>query len=207
MRRAFSPKWALSPKWAIPALAASLLLACAGQPDHFYTLNTLPAGPRGALSAPATHVILSVTIPALVDRAEMVLGTTENAIRILDHERWAVSLSDQVAQTLARDIEQRRTDVLIGDSGFDRAATPPVMVRVDLVRMSARRAGRVSIEAHWRIVSGRAEDGAGGDASDQIGGDVFESSADEDYASVAAAYSRTLSDLAERLAAMLPRQP
>jgi uncharacterized protein len=174
-----------------------LLAACASKPDHFYTLSTLPDTARGALSTPPIHVRLTVTVPALVDRAEMVMNTADNGILILDHERWAVSLSDQVSQTLARDIERRRSDVLIGDRGFDQATSPPVTMKVDIVRMSALQGGRASIEAHWRIVDGSA-------GMDAIGSDLFEAPLNGGYASVAQAYSQTLSALAERLAGNLP---
>jgi uncharacterized lipoprotein YmbA len=175
-------------------LLCSLALAgCVGQADHFYTLNTMPDGARAA-PAPTIHVRLQVTVPSLVDRNEMVINTTPNGIVILDHERWAAPLADQVSQTLARDIEGRRADVFVGDRGFDRAVSPPVTLKVDIVRMSAQRGGRASIEAHWRIVDSTA-------GVDELGSGSFEAAITrEGYAAVAQAYSQTLSDLAERLA-------
>jgi uncharacterized lipoprotein YmbA len=181
-------------------LLCSLALAgCVGQADHFYTLNTEPDGARVA-GAPTIQVRLQVTIPGLMDRNEMVLHTSRNGIVILDHERWASPLPDQVSQTLARDIEGRRSDIYVGDRGFDRAASPPVTLKVDLVRMSAQRGGRASIEAHWRIVDSSA-------GVDQLGGGSFEADITHDgYAAVAQAYSQTLSALAERLAKELRRR-
>jgi uncharacterized lipoprotein YmbA len=134
-----------------------------------------------------------------MDRNEMVLSTSRNGIVILDHERWAAPLADQVSQTLARDIEGRRPDVFVGDRGFDRAASPPVMLKVDIVRMSAQRAGQALIEAHWRIVDSSA-------SVDQLGSGSFEAAIGDGYAAVAQAYSQTLSDLAERLAQEVRRR-
>src|SRR5450631_4183173 len=120
-------------------LWATLLVAgCASRPDHFYLLNTLPEGEPRSSGAPTVHVVLNVTVPVLVDRGEMVISTASNEILILDHERWAVPLSDQVSQTLARDIEKRRSDVLIGDRRFDRAGSAAVIMKVDIVRMTAQ---------------------------------------------------------------------
>jgi uncharacterized protein len=176
-----------------------LAAACASSPDHFYTLATLPEGERGPLSTPTVHVRLNVTIPALVDRAEMVLSTSRNGIVILDHERWAVPLSDHVSQTLARDIEKRRPDILIGDRGFDQGS-PPVTMKVDIVKMSAQRGGQARIEARWRIVDGSA-------AMDELGNAAFEAPlGGDDTASVAQAYSQALSALAERLAGDVRRR-
>jgi uncharacterized protein len=175
-----------------------LAAACASSPDHFYTLNTLPDTERGPLSTPIVHVLLNVTIPALVDRAEMIISTSSNGIVVLDHERWAVPLSENVSQTLARDIEKRRPDVLIGDRGFDQGS-PPVTMKVDIVRMSAQRGGQARIEARWRIVDGGA-------AVDEIGSAAFEAPLGDDTASVAQAYSQALSALAERLAGDVRRR-
>lgn len=177
-----------------------LLAACAGTPDHFYTLNTLPDAGRTAQSTPTTPMRLNVTVPSLVDRSEMVLNTSTSAILILDHERWAAPLSDQVAQTLARDIEQRRSDLLIGDGRFDTAASPPISLRVDIVRMSAQRNGRASIEAHWRIVEASA-------GVDRLGSDSLTVPVNGDgYGAVAQAYSELLSELSGKLAAEVRRR-
>jgi uncharacterized protein len=180
-------------------LCGLALGGCVGQPDHFYTLSTLPDTTRAAVT-PTIHVRLQVTIPSMVDRNEMVLHTSQNGIVILDHERWAAPLADQVSQTLARDIEGRRSDVFVGDRGFDRTASPPVTLKVDIVRMSAQRGGRASIEAHWRIIDSNA-------GVDELGSGAFEAAITGDgYAAVAQAYSQTLGDLAGRLAEEVRRR-
>ena len=172
-----------------------MLGACASEPDHFYTLNILPDGPHSALTSPTRQVLLRVDVPVLVDRPEMVISTTDNGIAVLDHQRWAVPLSDQVSQTLARDLERRRSDLLVADRAFDQGAVPPVKITVDIVRLTARPVGQVHMEAHWRIVDAAA-------GVDQLGGDVFDSPVEgSGYDSIAQAYSRTLSSLADRLAA------
>lgn len=184
-------------KWLAAIGAGLMLTACASKPDHFYTLDVLPAGDRPALASPLLHVRLDVTVPSLVDRSEMVLTTANNGVQILDHERWAAPLSDQVAQTLSRDIERRRPDVLVGDRRFDQGKAASV-VKVDIVRMSAARAGHAKLEAHWHITNLDA-------GLDTVGGDSFDVPlSGSDYAALAQAYSQALSQLADRLVASLP---
>lgn len=179
-------------------LCVSLMLtACASKPDHFYTLNVVPEAVRGTLTAPTVHVLLQVNVPVLVDRAEMIVNTAQNAVLILDHQRWAPPLSDQVSQTLARDLEQRRPDVLVADRTFDQARSPPVTLKVDLVTMTVQRAGRATIEARWRVLD--ASNGI-----DQIGGGFFEAPVNgTSYTSVAQAYSQALGALADQLVTTL----
>ena len=180
----------------LAALAACLSLgACAGQADHFYTLSILPDAARSGLSTPTVHVLLSVDVPALVDRPEMVVSTSDNGIAVLDHQRWAVPLSDQVFQSLARDIERRRAEIIVGDRAFDQGAVPPVKIKVDIVRLNAYPAQRAVMEAHWRIVDPQA-------GTDVIGGDVFDSAVGgAGYDAIAKAYSEVLGSLADRLSA------
>jgi len=182
------------------SLAVSVLIAaCAATPDHFYTLAVLPEGAPTGLSAPTLHVLLSVRVPELVDRPELVVSTSSTGILVLEHERWGISLSDQMVQTLARDIEKRRSDVLVADRAFDQGTRPPIRITVDIVRLTARRGDRVSMEARWRIV----DESAGIDA---IGGDEFDRPVDAaGYDAIARAFSQALAALADRLAADVRR--
>jgi uncharacterized protein len=178
--------------------AAAILAGCAGQQDHFYALTTLPENAPAATAAFTTHVILTISLPPVVDRRQMVIATSADQLLVLEHERWAAPLSDLVMQTLGRDLEQRRADVLVADRGFDQPSLIPVKIRVDIVHMSVRAGGQATLEAHWRVVDARRN-------TDEVGGETFTSPvAGGDYAAVARAFSNDLSSLADRLAAKIP---
>ena len=171
-----------------------LLCACVtSRPDHFYVLSTQPQGPRAARTTPATQVSLRVTWPSLVDRSELILNTSANGVIVLEHERWAAPLADLATQTLARDLELRRSGMLVAAQNAGRSGAAAVKVTVDLVQVTVRRDERASIEAHWRIVDPRT----GGDA---VGSDVFSAPVAQDgYAAVPQALSECLGLLADRL--------
>jgi hypothetical protein len=190
--------FAVRPRAALFALCAIVLASCAGQPDHFYRLNTMPEAPRPPAAGFATHVVLSVSIPSLVDRPQMTVDAPGDQILVLEHERWAAPLSDLVTQTLARDIEQRRADVLVADRGFSQAGVKPVRVDVAIVHLSARQGGQATLEAHWRIVDPASQ-------TDVIGGESLAAPIDgTGYAAIARAFSTCLASLADRLVAKLP---
>jgi uncharacterized lipoprotein YmbA len=178
--------------------SVSLLGACAsGQPDHFYILSVQPQGATEARSASAAQVTLKVTLPSLVDRSEMILNTSADGVIVLEHERWGAPLADLATQTLARDIERRRRDVLVADSGTDRSGGAAVKITVDVVQMTVRRGDRASIEAHWRILDPRTKNTV-------VGGDVFSAPLEQDgYAAVAQSLSDCLGLLADRLVAQM----
>ena len=184
---------------ASSSLGAALLLAgCAAPRDRFYTLEARPAAAPAAADRFSAHVLLGVSLPIVVDRREMVLETASDQVTVFEHERWAGPLTDLVSQTLARDLERRRPDVIVAGRGFDRPGAAPISVRVDVIRMTARRGGEAALEAHWRIVQPAS-------AVDVVGGDTFTAPiGSEDFAAVAAAFSACLESLAARLAEKLP---
>jgi hypothetical protein len=185
--------------WRTASLAFCAAAAgCAGQADHFYALSIIPQASRPPTASFATHVVLNVSIPDTLDRREMVVDEALDRIVVLEHERWAAPLSDLVTQTLARDIEQRRPEVLVAGRDFDQPSLKLVHIKVDLVRMSANRGGSAALEAHWRIIDPSAQ-------ADLLGGETLTSPiAGDDYASIARAFSACLASLADRLVAQLP---
>ena len=185
-----------------PLLAATgtliLLSACASHPDHFYVLNTQPAGAGEARTSPVALAGLKVTLPSLVDRPEMVLNTSANDVIVREHERWAAPLSDLVTQTLARDLERRRSDLLVADPSASHSSGSVLKINVDVVQLTVHKGGQASIEAHWRILDPRT-------GKEAVGSDVFTAPLGQnDYAAVAQALSQCLGQLADRLVAALP---
>jgi uncharacterized lipoprotein YmbA len=156
-------------------------------------LTPLPQGPAAARPVPAVQAALRLSVPSLADRPEMLLNTSTGGIDVLEHERWAAPLDDLMTQTLARDIELRRADLLVFGSGAYRGKDPVVNITVEVVQVTVHRGGRASIAAHWRIIDT-------GGAKDVAGGDEFSAAlASEDYAAIAQALSECLGKLADRL--------
>jgi uncharacterized protein len=171
-----------------------LLSACAGRPDHFYILSTQPAGAGQARTLPAVPAALKVTLPSVMDRSELVLSTSADDVIVQEHERWAAPLADLVTQTLARDLERRRSDLLVADSSVNRLGGSVIKINIDVVQLTVHRGREASIEAHWRIIDSRT----GKDAV--TGGDVFSAPLGQgDYATVAQGLSQCLGLLADRL--------
>jgi uncharacterized lipoprotein YmbA len=173
---------------------AALLCACAARrPDHFYVLSALPPEAGEARSMPTTQATLRVTLPSWADRHEMILDTSTDGVIILEHERWAAPLADLVTQTLARDLERRRGDLLVAAHGVNGSSVPVIKITVDVVQMSVRRGRSASIETHWRIVDPRS-------GKEQAGAETFSAPlGQDDYAAVAQSLSHCLALLADRL--------
>jgi len=177
-----------------PACVLILLGACASTtPDHFYVLSALPQGTSDTRPAPTAQATLKMTLPASADRAEILLDASGGRVIVLEHERWAAPLTDLATQTLARDIERRRNDLLVFTHGMGRSKDTDLRIAVDVVQMTLHRGGQARIEAQWQIVdlhSGKVVAG---------GGDFSVPLAVGDYAAIAASLSECLGLLADRL--------
>jgi uncharacterized lipoprotein YmbA len=186
--------------WCLPALFAAVLIAsgCATRrADHFYALAVQPTQSSGSHAGFARQITLHLTLPSLVDRAEMVLTSGEQ-VSILEHERWASPLPDQVIAALGQDIEARRTDVMIANRSLEQVKLPSSRISVEIVRWTAQRGGRLSIEARWRVT-----DSVSGNVS--VGRDIFSAALGADgYDKMAAALSACVAQLADRLVAEIP---
>jgi uncharacterized lipoprotein YmbA len=116
---------------------------------------------------------------------------------VLEHERWAAPLADLVTQTLGRDLERRRSDLLVAGHNVSPSGAAAVKVTVDLVQMTVRRGEQASIEAHWRILDPRT-------GADTVGSEMFRAPVAQDgYAAVPQALSECLGLLADRLVGQL----
>jgi uncharacterized lipoprotein YmbA len=183
----------------ILACCSALLAACASHPDRFYILNPQPAAatPR---TTPVTQVTLRIKLPAWLDRSQLVIDTSSDGVRVLEHERWAAPLADLVAQTLAMNLERRRSDIVVADLGASHAAAYVSMI-VEVTKLTIRRGERVHMEVQWRIVDAHA--GTEVIRSDEFSGPL----SDQGYEPVAQALSRCLGQLADKIIADLPQTP
>ena len=179
--------------------ALVLLTGCvARQRDHFYVLDAQPGGGRESRSQFERQITLRVTVPSLVDRAEMVLSSPGGGVMVMDHERWAAPLADLVTAALARDIEQRRNDVVVLSKTADHAGIPLVRMTVDIDQISARLGSQLVVETHWRVTDTHT-------GRELLGRDTFLSpQAPQSHADVASALSACVASLADRLAAQIP---
>jgi len=194
------------------------LAACAAPRDHFYTLAVAPPAGAGAPgsafgtasgSAPGsasaasdtlTPVTLAVHVPPELDRAEMIVHTSSDQVLVLEHERWLGLPSDQIAATLGLDLEARRPEWWIG--GAPPGAKATIRISVDIAQMSVTSDRRALLEARWRV----RQPGGGNEAvGSLLLAEPLAMGPATEHAAIAAAFSRDVAALADRLVeAMTP---
>src|SRR5215469_397385 len=134
----------------------AVVAACSSSPEiRYYTLSAESASPNNA--APTTrpsgapYTIDAVAIPDLLDRPQIVLRTSTNAVDVLDYDRWAAPLSDQLQRVLAAELAARLGRDEIIDPGLPTNVQAKYRITVSILEFDSTRRGESSLEASWIV--------------------------------------------------------
>jgi uncharacterized lipoprotein YmbA len=88
--------------WVLLSGLLALVSGCASAPSRFYTLSAPSAG----TSSPSnlSVVVGPVSVPASVDRPEIVVSKGPNEVRLEEFDRWAAPLQDEIANAVAENL-------------------------------------------------------------------------------------------------------
>ncbi len=178
------------------ALCAVVATGCGRTANSkFYTLESLATADAGPPARFAV-VVGPVTIPAAVDRPEMVLQAGPNRVTVDEFNRWAAPLGQSIASTVAAD--------LAALLGTPRVATAPLAnfdaayrVTIEVQRFDSAPGQDALLEAVWvvrRAKGGRTWSGRTA---------AREPVQDASIAALAAAHSRALAALSGDVAAAI----
>ena len=178
---------------AVLCVAAAIAAGCGTSPPaRFYTLS-----PTAAPAAAPSDVFVAVgpvTIPAVVDRPEIVVNLGPNELRMDDFNRWAAPLQDSIARTIAENLV-----VMLGSPRVilfpqQLATDPQYRVAVEIRTFESVPGTAIRLDAVWtlrRTKDGKTETGRTS---------VRESVADSSYDALAAAHSRAVARLSQDIA-------
>lgn len=145
------------------ALVLPILLTaagCGGSPKrHFYTLQAPPpASERSVIGGPIRPIVEIdvVTLPEVVDRAQIVVRTSDHRLDISDTHRWAEPLKSAIANALAADLSSELGGLPVWVRGQSTAGEPDVRVSLDVLRFESVLDDAVTLEAAWML---RRQDG------------------------------------------------
>jgi len=178
---------------AILCAAAALVAGCGtSPPSRFYTLSAT-ATPASS-SSTLLIAVGPVTVPAVVDRPEIVVSTGPNEVRLDDFNRWASPLQDGLSRAVAENLV-----AILGTPRVTRfpqplATDPEYRVAIE-VRTFESLPGRAAVlDAVWTVR--RAKDGKA-----QTGRtSAREAPADSGYEALAAAHSRAVARMSQDIA-------
>ena len=132
---------------------AGLLGGCATPASRFYTLNgTATAAPSAP--SPVSVAVGPVSIPATVDRPQIVVNTSANQVEVDEFNRWAAPLQNNISRVVAENLgallgAPRVTQTLGVESDF--------RVAIEVQRFESTPGDSAVLDAAW--VVRRAKDG------------------------------------------------
>lgn len=179
-----------------------LLAGCASSPPtRFYTLDPTVPAQTVRPNATLTLQVSAVHIPAVLDRQEMVRESAPERLQVSNRSRWGAPLGEMIRRVLSQDLLAR----LPGSTLLAPQELPPAGTRVvvlDVLHFSAGPSGRVRLQGTWSVFSGTA-------AHAFLSAPVQLVSAQpvHGFRAQAAAMSRLLGRLADRIAGVLAHEP
>jgi uncharacterized lipoprotein YmbA len=173
-------------------LVLILAAGCATPPSHFYTLSTTDTA-----AAPASSLSLSVgpvSVPAAVDRPQIVMSIGPNQVRLDELNRWASPLKDEISRVVAENLV-----VLLGTAKvtqFPQTSSGEAAYRVaiEVQRFESVPGEHARLDAVWTLRRVRDDKSRTGRAS------VQEPVSAPGFDELAAAHSRAVALLSRDIA-------
>lgn len=169
---------------------------CASEPVHYHTLLAPPpSSPTLAPPAPFLIELLPVGIPEQLDQSQLVVRQGASEVVILEGERWAGPLGDELRSALSAALSSRlgTQDV----AGLSNPTNKPVMrIKLQIRRFDAWPGQRVLLFADWSLgLADAAQPGR------RLCHGQFEVPAAGGYPELVQAQQQAIADLAVRMAA------
>ena len=180
----------------IPAFATACALAafaagCASPPANFYTLSATATS-----SSPPSKVTVAVgpvSVPATIDRPQIVVSTGANQVSIDEFNRWASPVQDNLQRVVAEN--------LVVILGTPRVTLYPTLatdfdfrVQIEVRNFESAPGKYASLDAVWtvrRMKDGKIETGRTS---------VREAITESGYDALAAAHSRAVARMSQDIA-------
>ena len=177
---------------SVLCLLAILNFGCSTPPSRFYTLGATSSAAQS--SSDLSVAVGPVSIPAMVDRPQIVLTTGPNQVAIDEFNRWAAPLQNIISRAVAENLT-----VMLGTSLvtlFPDATSMDAAYRVviDVQRFESVSGDAATLDAVWLVK--RLKDG-----TSQTGRTtVREPAPEKDYTALVAAHNRAIGRLSQDIA-------
>ncbi|SDB83780.1 PqiC family protein [Paraburkholderia lycopersici] len=149
---------ALATFGALGALTVAAALAgCASPASRFYTLSPTDDTARATAAPSAGNArwlveLAPVDVPPQVAKAQLVVQTDANRVRVLEQERWASMPGDEIRRALSGDLTQQLGTIDVYGSPHP-AGVPVYRVSVNVQRFESWPGSHALVDAVWSVRS------------------------------------------------------
>jgi uncharacterized lipoprotein YmbA len=175
----------------------SIGVGCASAPVHYHTLALPPDEASPASETTLAIDVQVVHVPPQLDRSELMVRTGSTGMTLLENERWASPVRDEIQDAVRFELQRR-----LGRMTGLHPALTGLTLDIDVQRLEAELGRYALIEASWSATSSATGLRAAGRAATAC---TFH--ADEPiqagYAELVAGYQREIAALADAIVAAL----
>jgi uncharacterized lipoprotein YmbA len=179
------------------AWLVSVCVGCASAPVRYYTLTPPP---DKTLPASKTSLAIDVRVvhtPSQLNRSELMVRTGPAEVTLLENERWASPLSDEIKDALRLELQRRQSRI-----AELRPALTKLTLNIDVQHFEAELGRYALFEASWSATSS-----ATGQRTNNAPATTCTFQAEEKiptgYAGIVEGYQRDIAALAEAIVAVL----
>ena len=182
------------------SLVALLLTACGStvQPKY-YLLTPAPGTAAGGDQKPLQISVGPVTLPAYLDRSQIVTRHGVSELELADAHRWAEPLQKNFSAILAENLRQQLRQAVVSVYPAADPAAVDYRVTLDVVRFDTDDQGAAVLIADWGVLDGNRQP----ILSSRRSRYTAEFSAASGYAGRVAALSDTVAQLGRDVAAAI----
>jgi uncharacterized lipoprotein YmbA len=178
------------------AWLVSACIGCTSAQVRYYTL-TSPPGKVSSASKPSVPIEVRVLhAPPQLNRSELMIRTGPTEVALLENERWASPVKDEIRDALRLELQRR-----LGRIAEMRPALTKLTLDIDVQHLEAELGRYALLEAFWSATLSATGESSGGQAV------TCTFQADEKisagYAGVVEGYQREIAALAEAIVAVL----
>ena len=177
---------------AIPWALAILAAGCASPASSFYTLSATPA--PAAASSNLSVAVGPVTVPASVDRPQIVVSMGPNQVRLDEFNRWAAPLQNNIARVVAENLVALLGTPRVATSPQTLSADADYRVAIEVQSFESALGEAATLDAVWTVRRTKGSKSQTGRTT------VREPAPDRSYDALAAAHSRAVARLSVDIA-------
>jgi uncharacterized lipoprotein YmbA len=174
--------------WGLLALVSG----CASAPSRFYTLSAESAATPS--SSNLSVVVGPVSVPASVDRPEIVVSTGPNQLRLEELDRWASPLQDEIARAVAENLIGMLHTPHVTLASQDLGAGARYRVVIGVQKLESMPGEAAALDAAWSVRRTKDRKTITGRTT------VRETLRKPGYEALVAAHSRTVARLSRDIA-------
>jgi uncharacterized protein len=183
-------------RFALASLVAAVV-GCTSTPVRYYTLAPPPEKASSASQILLEIDVRVVHVPPQLNRAELMVRTGPTEVMLLENERWAAPVNDEIKDALRLELQRR-----LGSTSGVRPAFTKLTLDIDVQHLEAELGRDALLEASWSAVLSGAGQPPNGSGTTTCTFKAYEKIA-MGYTGVVEGYQREIAALADAIEAVL----